>query len=824
LVHYVLSGRQSGRQIFPSLANVRAIAAVVKEASLFSAEYYLANNDDVRMAGVDPLRHYCRFGWKELRKPNAWFDGWWYSVTYLSGLAYSVDPLLHYALVGMQAGLLTMPRKEMQNTIGTGFQYPTVDKRVRRVCLFAAYDVDGQVDTYVLEYLAHLSQYADIYYLADCEMDAPELAKLGPFVKGAWACRHKMYDFGSYSLLAKKYVGWDVIDQYDELIFANDSCFLVGDFGAVFSSMDRRQCDWWGLQATKGMSATRAIASNQFSTKVDLATVKSSMLSQFEDDHTYDFHIGSYFLCYRKPVMAHAGFRHLLNSVKLESSKKVLIQRYEIGFTKYLINNGFEFDTFISDLYPFHPLFSHAHFELLKQGLPLFKRFFLTENHYRVPGLARWREQLQACSTRPNIAAIEANLKRVANAEKLYANLHIGSDGRSEAEKMLTDAALVEADAVIAKNDRWWVFPVCGYNHTLGGNERAVFEYVKNDPAIKKIILTRSRHVELEGENVVVLPLRSAAGQQYLLRSGVIFIKHTPARNIGYPLRTDCRQFVNLWHGIPLKRIGAASLDQQHNLEYLYREHKKCSAVIASSKTDQMAMAAAFYPLTFNDVWVTGLPRNDFVVCADAALPADMQGEINAIRSELDGRRLVFYAPTFRNGDQDAYFTFTPAEKAFLKELLEMNNCVLGIREHLADKNRGYSAQLKDIGAVNLGDKRYANIEIIYRCADVLITDYSSCFIDFLLTGKPVISFAYDYDRYISEERGLFYDMPKVFPGAICKDFAALCGALLHALGGKGDGGEKYAFSRSVFFDFDDDRNCERLVKQVQINYKNGVA
>ena len=47
---------------------------------------------------------------------------------------------------------------------------------------------------------------------------------------------------------------------------------------------------------------------------------------------------------------------------------------------------------------------------------------------------------------------------------------------------------------------------------------------------------------------------------------------------------------------------------------------------------------------------------------------------------------------------------------------------------------------------------------MLYRVADGLVSDYSSCLVDFLLTGRPVASFAYDLDRYSQQERGLFYD------------------------------------------------------------------
>ena len=46
-------------------------------------------------------------------------------------------------------------------------------------------------------------------------------------------------------------------------------------------------------------------------------------------------------------------------------------------------------------------------------------------------------------------------------------------------------------------------------------------------------------------------------------------------------------------------------------------------------------------------------------------------------------------------------------------------------------------------------------------CADVLITDYSSVFFEFLLMDKPIIFFAPDYDIY-SQSRGFYLDYPLI--------------------------------------------------------------
>src|SRR5699024_9695138 len=162
--------------------------------------------------------------------------------------------------------------------------------------------------------------------------------------------------------------------------------------------------------------------------------------------------------------------------------------------------------------------------------------------------------------------------------------------------------------------------------------------------------------------NVVTLPLRSREGQYHLLRAGQVFIKHSPTRNISFPLSPRLHNIINLWHGVPLKRIGYASLGMHDKLYALAREHRQCRAVIAASHVDAMAMASAFYPLTYNDIWRTGLPRHDFITRPHAELPTHLREQSNRLAQRLDGRRLVLFVPTFRHGQEDAYYHFRDDE------------------------------------------------------------------------------------------------------------------------------------------------------------------
>ncbi len=801
LGHYLRHGAREGRN----------------PCAFFDTRYYLRNNGDVAASRINPLLHFCRDGWRELRNPHPEFDVWWYWSQHLDPATEDVNPLAHYLSVGRGQGLDARPDRHVAQRAGSGFR---LRSSPRRICLFAGYDSDGVVDDYVVDYLRELSRHADIHYLADCEMQAGELDKIADYVKSARAERHGEYDFGSYSRLAKG-VGWGEIGRYDELILANDSCYLLRGLDDVFARMDAKPCDWWGMQATKGMASTRKNPRNRFLQPIPMSTVKLSMLAGFESDYRYDFHVGSYFVAYRKPVIDDEQFRKLLGSVVAQEHKRNIILKYEVGLTRNLVARGFAFDTFIENLYPFHPLYTNWHFCLLDEGFPFLKRYLLSNNHYRVPRLATWAERILRKLPQADVAAIQRNLDRVVEPDKLWANLHVGDDRDIEdeavPERLLSAEQFLAADQSSPKHGHWWAFPVCAFTHVFSGNERAVFEQVKDDPSIRKIVLTLDREASVDGTNVEVVPLKSPRGQYLLMRSGVIFVKHSPTRNLVYPVAAELHNIINLWHGIPFKRIGHASLDMQDKRRAIAREHAKCRAVISSSKVDSLAMASAFYPLSYGDVWATGLPRNDFILRDFERLPEDFRADEDRLRELCGGKRLVLFMPTFRNGQEAGYYRFTDAEVDWLAGWLERNDAVLGLREHMADSARVYSSQLARIAPLDLSDRDFPNVEVLYRCSSALITDYSSSFIDYMLTGKPAASFAYDLDAYENIERGGFYDLDFAFPGRVCRSFDALKDALDVLFDAPTPAeAATLEWKRRLFFDHVDDRNSERLVSRVK--------
>ena len=168
-------------------------------------------------------------------------------------------------------------------------------------------------------------------------------------------------------MLARDLVGWDRLDGYDEVMLANDSCFLVRPLDEVFAEMDGRACDWWSLQATS-MEFNEDDVGDEVSMPLDQA--KRELVGPRRWSDVLYLHLSSYFQVLRRPVLDDPGFRFRLDTVCGQRTKQLVVDKYEIGISRYLMDSGFDFDTWSDALYPFHPLVLAPHLRPRRRGLP----------------------------------------------------------------------------------------------------------------------------------------------------------------------------------------------------------------------------------------------------------------------------------------------------------------------------------------------------------------------------------------------------------------------------------------------------------------------
>lgn len=360
-------------------------------------------------------------------------------------------------------------------------------------------------------------------------------------------------------------------------------------------------------------------------------------------------------------------------------------------------------------------------------------------------------------------------------------------------------------DRILPVRDDYWCFCTWDdYPHTMD-NPRAIFEEVKNDASIRKIILQKAPgHVAADGAGVVFVPVESVVGAYFLARSRVILM--------GYALRglasfsrwihPPRHQVIQLWHGIPLKRIGQLFQGETFWAE----ETPRYAAAVCSSQRDQQVMAGAFSPLPVERIWLTGLPRNDLICKKEEVLPPDYREQLDELDRALKGRRMVLYAPTWRK-QVDALYRFSDEEERVLEQVLEKHGAVLAIRGHPNVRQAETGATARNGSSIiSANDLPEANL--ILRRTDVLITDYSSIYIDYLILNRPIIHFAYDLEAYV-EERGFLYELEEAFGGPCTRTFDELLGALDSALADPDHGGAQRAMSHELFHDHGEHPSAE---------------
>ena len=392
-------------------------------------------------------------------------------------------------------------------------------------------------------------------------------------------------------------------------------------------------------------------------------------------------------------------------------------------------------------------------------------------------------------------------------------------------------------DALVPGRRELWVFAgQSGWRYA--DNSRYLFLHAVQQPDIEAVYFSTCPHerARIEAEVAAVAgagrkvaggaaagravhPL-SLRGLWLLLRARVVFVTH------GFGdvkwLRFGRRKvLVQLWHGINLKRVGlldhkfdargAASLRQatsRRRARRLQREGARYSLICASSQIDAYQSAACF-GVPFDRMMVTGLARNDYLVEKRSPQAEPVRGVLDGLG--LAGAKVILYAPTFRDQGQTRYFPFDDFDQDDLQGLLVAEGAWLLLRGHSND------AGALPVGGrvIAAGQDRFEDVQELLPFVDVLISDYSSLFMDYLLLDRPVIFLPYDLQEY-SRERGLLYDYDLVTPGAKPDTYAAFREDLLAALREPGRDAKQRQQVRQMFHAFQDGKACERITQQIK--------
>lgn len=381
---------------------------------------------------------------------------------------------------------------------------------------------------------------------------------------------------------------------------------------------------------------------------------------------------------------------------------------------------------------------------------------------------------------------------------------------------------------VFWRRDRVWLFSSFATDPQFSNNAKYLYLHVAhNHPDVRPIWITGSPEVyETLSEAGHEVEMRRSLRARYLaLRAGSVILDSSleavPIEYAGGAVK------VQLTHGIPIKgprrwkdraspgarsdrgtlhRLAEALARRVYSVDYFCVPSEEAALQFARwvrASSYQGHMERSF---PSSRVLLSGFPRTDVfyrpVPGADLGNPPEVQEKLG----DLEAFDVVIgYLPTFREGRT----SIAPFDGRELSDFLEDRDGVLVVKSHHAMPVSVPS----DSDRIRVLPSRSDSSTFLQQI-DILVTDYSSIYFDYLHTGNPVLLYTFDREDY-EESRGLLSNFDEVTAAAQhVQDFRTLLSTLDNLCDGDlaDPRAEEARRLRERFFIHRDGNAAERIV------------
>lgn len=380
------------------------------------------------------------------------------------------------------------------------------------------------------------------------------------------------------------------------------------------------------------------------------------------------------------------------------------------------------------------------------------------------------------------------------------------------------------ATAVIPRARDRWVFG-CANGVTDGA--LALWREVSEQP-IRAVWMTASTSQDVAAAALGIRAVRknSWRGFWHTARAGVTVVTHGFGDVNRYAATGGC--IVQLWHGIPLKRIGLDSAETTRSpvaalsrwlsplLAQLYRRTQSRIRLLPAASDEVAGRLRSAFGLPAAAVPVTGEPRTDVLSAGDASERRRAARDVlRALTGASETARLVLYAPTWRDGAEDPAVPSHDEWHEILRVLGEQD-AVLLVRSHPLGAGTYNPPQQTD-RVVSLGSGVVADVTPLLSGLDALITDYSSLIFDSALVPVPLVLLAPDVAEY-GARRGFYGTYDEVSGGGEATTWHEAVAQLEAVLGDEAEAEQRRERARSLsarFHAFRDGNAARRVASRI---------
>lgn len=378
------------------------------------------------------------------------------------------------------------------------------------------------------------------------------------------------------------------------------------------------------------------------------------------------------------------------------------------------------------------------------------------------------------------------------------------------------------ATLVLPRGERW----VFGCGAGIGDGPLALW-HVARDHGVQAVWLVENDRdaADARAAGIATVPKHSLAGFLATARAGVLVVSHGFGDVNRYAVAGG---FVaQLWHGIPLKRIGLDSPETTRFsplprsravprvLAWLYRRTAAGISVIPAASHLVRGRLESAFGLPDEKVIVTGEPRVDVLSQGE---PHERRAAAVARLDRLVGHRpgaTVLYAPTWRDGADDPAVP-SPEDWRSILAVLDAHDATLLVRSHPLGAG-AYTPPDETPRVRMLGSDLVRDVTPLLSAVDVLVTDYSSLAFDAALVPTPTLYLAPDEDAY-ARTRGFYGRYADVAGSDPARTWSQLVAQLAGVLGDdrrRAEAARRSAALSQRVHDFHDGGNTERVYREI---------
>ncbi|MBD0779699.1 CDP-glycerol glycerophosphotransferase family protein [Maribacter sp. ANRC-HE7] len=309
--------------------------------------------------------------------------------------------------------------------------------------------------------------------------------------------------------------------------------------------------------------------------------------------------------------------------------------------------------------------------------------------------------------------------------------------------------------------------------------------YSKEKSSLNLIWISKNRDVvkELKLKGLPAEYLYSFKGIYITLRASKAYLSHR-LDDINSALIGGAK-IIQLWHGMPLRKIGYGGDWTEHNLSgkiyiliskyFPYAYYMKCDILIAPCETAKLKLIEPFSKSFRNNKIADNivLARQPRTLCFDNKfeLASTFFPEVDLLKSlSKKHNKIISWLPTHRAVFNKSILDVILDSKLDLNKLntfCKQNNTLFVIKAHFLDFNET-SKIVQSLDFIYVYP--HADAYPLLKYTDILITDYSSVFFDFLFLNRPIIFMSHDLEEY-REKVNFYYNYENLNIGPICKSW-----------------------------------------------------